>query len=196
VEDTTQPPHTTLKVGEGAKGGKVYTPPCEMLTYSKEKGSGVCYYPLTVFCPKCSRTHEYNSKFREWRQKWIIEEDDYSFTIIYALDESGETYPKCSKCDFDLRKDYVYGVQEPEAKIIKEEYNVSVFSAAYDNGFFIISLDEFKRGVREAYTKKGNLLITINNSTYKLDWSVYSNPQNIISKDGKVFFKRTLWSQA
>jgi len=196
LEDTPETTITTIKVGEGAKGEVIYFPDAEVLTYRKEKGSGTCYYPLTVYCPKCSRTHEYNPKFKEWRPRWLIDKEDYYFNISYAKDLGGEIYPRCNKCGFDLRKDYQYGHQEEVEKVIKEEYHISISSAKYENGFFVLPLESFKKGVREAYSKKANLLISINNSTYKLGWKVYSNPDNIISKDNHIYLRRTLWSQA
>jgi len=196
LEDTLPKAITTIKIGEGAKGNDIIHPDSQPMTYSKEKGSGVCFYPLTVFCPKCSRTHEYNAKFKEWRQKWLINEDDFSFTVDYSFDDDGERYPLCSKCGFDLRTDFIYGVNNDVKTKEFQEHNFSLSTTKYENGFFVISLNEFKGVVREAYKRRGNLLTSINSSSYKLGWDVYSNPSNIISKDGNVYLRRTLWSQA
>ncbi len=188
----------TIPFGKGAKTVEIYDCPEIELTYSKLKGSGDCWYPLTVYCPKCSNTHEFSSRGNEWKSKWLIEEMDYSFTVEYGIDDEGETFAQCSKCGFDLREEYIYGSQD-ESK--EDDYNndfhqVSLLGVSYADGCFVIPLESFKEAIREGYKRKATLFATVGSLSYKIAWEAYSNPDNIISKDKCVFLRKNLWKQA
>jgi hypothetical protein len=187
----------TIPFGFGAKALDVFEPTPEVLTYSKMKGSGESVYSLTVFCPKCSDTHEYNNRAHEWRPKWLIEERDYSFQVVYSVDSEGITFAQCSKCEFDLRDEYIYGSIDDEITSKNEDiHQVSITGVYYGEGCFVMPLESFKKAIREGFKRKATLYATIGLMSYKIAWEVYSQPDNIISKDGCVFLRKNLWKQA
>ena len=186
----------TIPFAKGAKTVEVFDLESEIFTYSKQKGSGECSYSLTVFCPKCSDTHEYNSKGHVWKSKWIIEDKDYSFQVVYSEDEDGETFAKCSKCDFDLRDEYIYGSVDEKPTPVGDLHQVSITGVSYADGCFVMPLDSFKKAIMEGYKRKATLFATVGSMSYKIHWQAYSNPDNIVSKDGKVFLRKNVWKQA
>ena len=187
-----------IPFGMGAKTVEVYELPKEVITYSKGKGSGDCWYPLTVFCPKCSNTHEFSSKGNEWKEKWLIEEMDYTFSVQYRKDDDGETFAECSKCGFDLREDYIYGSNEEEEKPPQEVEigQISLLGVSYEEGCFVVSLENFKNAIKEGFSRKATMYAHVGSLSYKIAWEAYSDPDNIISKDNRIFLRKNLWKQA
>lgn len=198
LKDTPLGKPIDIPFGLGAKTVEVFELPDEVLTYSKGKGSGDCWYPLTVFCPKCSNTHEFSSKGNQWKEKWLIEEMDYTFSVQYAKDEDGEIFAECSKCGFDLRKEYIYGANEEKNDLPQEIEmgQISLLGVSYQDGCFVVPLENFKEAIKEGYTRKATMYAHVGSLSYKIGWAEYSNPDNIISKDRMIFLRKNLWKQA
>lgn len=180
---------THINVGEGAKGNNIIEPTVEDLHYTKAKGSGDSTYPMTLFCPKCSDTHEFNSRFGEWREKWLVDAKDLYFTVKYEVDEDGRLFAKCEKCDFDLRDDYIYGEDNLKDEKEVQIHNISIMGASYKDNSVCIPLDSYKRAVKEGIAWKSDIIVSISGSKYRIMFIDFTNPENIVSKGDFIYIK-------
>lgn len=188
----TLPRITHINVGEGAKAEVIVQPEAEEFQYMKTKGSGDSAYPLTVFCPKCSTTHEFNEKTGSWRQKWLVEPTDLFFTIRYEW-EGGEAYAVCERCGLDLREEFVHGSEREQKEKVEEIHSISVQGVVYRDGGFLIPLEAYKKSIRAGMKWKCDILASVSGQNYRIRWPDYSNVENIESKDGFIHINRKWW---
>lgn len=188
----TLPRITHINVGEGARAETVFEPTTEEFHYTKMKGSGDCTYPQTLFCPKCSTTHEFNAKAGSWRQKWLVEPTDLFFTIKYER-VGEEVYAVCEKCGFDLREEFIHGSEREAKEVVEKIHSISVQGVVYRDGGFAVPLEAYKKSIREGMKWKCDILASVSGQNYGIAWSDYSNVENIESKDGYIHINRKWW---
>tara|TARA_R110002020_G_scaffold399352_8_gene609241 strand:- start:6746 stop:7339 length:594 start_codon:yes stop_codon:yes gene_type:complete len=180
---------THLSIGEGAKGNnKIVNVEYEQF-YIKQKGSGESAYPTTLFCPKCSDTHEFNAKFGEWREKWNVNHKDLYFTIKYDYDENGDLFAICDKCGFDLREDYIYGSDDSKKELEPQIHTISIMEAKYQDNAVCIGLSTYKKVIKEGINWKSDIIVSISGSKYRIKFQDFSNPANIVSKGDLIYIK-------
>ncbi len=133
----------------------------------------------SVFCPRCSKIREKDTRNGGFKDKWNVNREDYSFTLEYEEDESG-TYAKCSKCGHDVRA-HTPEMDSYVSIIVREDGDgpplplLHLKEPHYEQGFFIFDFKEYERVRSEGTKSGGNVLPTaeIENVRYVISWDNY-----------------------
>ena len=68
----------------------------ELLREHTYRNGNTTWKSSALFCPRCSKVREKDTRNGGFKDKWGVNREDYNFTLEYHEDESG-TNAKCSK---------------------------------------------------------------------------------------------------
>ena len=77
-----------IGVGEAITGFEKYKPPIiELFREVTYKNGNSTWKANALFCPSCSRIREKDTINGGFKDKWVVEKQDYHFTLNYQEDE-------------------------------------------------------------------------------------------------------------
>lgn len=170
----------TVPFGHHSSALESWKPESETVVHEQFYRSGTSTWKASaLFCPQCSKVREKDTRNGGFKDKWNVNQQDYSFSLEYHEDESG-IYAKCSKCGHDVR------AHNPEmdsyvSVIVREDGDgpplplLQMEEPHYEQGFFIIPFTEYERVRSEGTKAGGNVLPTaeIDGVRYVISWNNY-----------------------
>ena len=172
----------------------------ELLREHEYRNGNTTWKSSALFCPRCSKIREKDTRNGGFKDKWTVNKEDYQFTLEYEKDESG-IYTKCSKCGHDVR------AHTPETDsyvsiIVNEDGDgpplplLHLQEPHYEQGFFIIDFKEYERIRSEGTKQGGNVLPTaeIDGTRYVITWNNYLTKMRAIPDVAVVGIPKTYFT--
>lgn len=192
-----------IGVGEAITGFEKYAPPIiELFREVTYKNGNSTWKPNALFCPSCSRIREKDTINGGYKDKWVVEKQDYHFTLNYQEDEKGNLFASCSKCGLDARS-HIPEFDTYVSIILTDDTDdgpplpIELFyETIYEQGFFIMPSSEHER-MRELGTNEyGRILpaTDIDGIRYVITWANFisamkSFPSLSVVGIPKTYFK-------
>jgi hypothetical protein len=163
----------TVPDDKPVSGFEEYEPLPDEPYYAKTIKGGESWIAIQPYCPVCSKTLSYDRNSNMVRTKWSIDKKDYVFDLRYNIDEeTGDKYVVCNKCRYDFRTPVEdarqkYGSGSKKKPVKKKSRfeadqllstNIEfIKNGTFADGFFLMSVDEFKRVITKSYETKGGI---------------------------------------
>ena len=153
-----------------------------------------------LFCPRCSKVREKDTRNGGFKDKWVVNREDYNFTLEYQEDDSG-VYAKCSKCGHDVRA-HTPEMDSYVSIIVREDGDgpplplLYLKEPHYEQGFFIFDFTEYERVRSEGTKQGGNVLPTaeIDGTRYVISWNNYLTKMRAIPNVSVVGIPKTYFT--
>ena len=169
-------------------------------------GNSTTAVPLTVFCPSCSDIVQYDRRINAVVPKWSLRSSDFVFNIEYGEDETGPlrvvgpvamTYATKSKVWLPRHN------QLPGKKCGKIGPSTCppemVEGGRYHNGYFICSVEEFKRVAKKGHEVASGIApaVEFGGTTYAISLSKFITFWKEMQVDGErmVGIPRIYWKE-
>lgn len=172
----------------------------ELLREHEYRNGNTTWKSSALFCPRCSKIREKDTRNGGFKDKWTVNKEDYQFTLEYQKDESG-IYTKCSNCGHDVR------AHTPETDsyvsiIVNEDGDgpplplLHLKEPHYEQGFFIFDFKEYERIRSEGTKQGGNVLPTaeIDGTRYVITWNNYLTKMRAIPNVAVVGIPKTYFT--
>jgi hypothetical protein len=163
----------TISEDRPTSGFDEYDPMPDEPYYAKAIKNGESWVATQPYCPVCSKTLSYDRNSNRVRTKWSLDKKDYVFDLRYEFDEESETkYVVCNKCRYDFRNPVQearerYGSATKRKPVKKKSRfeadqllstNIEfIKDGTFADGFFLMTVDEFKRVITKSYETKGGI---------------------------------------
>lgn len=189
--------------GEAISGFEKYEPkPVELLREFSYRNGNTTWKANVLFCPNCSKIREKDTQNGGYKDKWVVNKEEYHFTLTYETDDNGELFASCSKCGFDIRS-HIPEYDTYVSIILTDDDDdgpplpLELFhETVYQQGFFIMPSKEHQR-IRDIGTNEyGRILpaTDIDDVRYVITWSDFiskmrSFPSLSVVGIPKTYFK-------
>lgn len=190
-------------MGEAISGFDKYAlqkeSPYREITY---RNGNSTWKATTIFCPTCSKVREKDSANGGFKDKWVVNKEDYFFTLRYAQDQEGKTYAECSKCGTDLRfhipefDTYVSIILRSDDDDGPPLPTMMFTDTQYEQGFFFFPASEHERIRNLGTQEQGRILpaTEYEGQRYAVTWNDFLSkvrylPSGKIVAIPKTYFK-------
>jgi hypothetical protein len=192
--------------GQGMSGHELYELPDDPHTYERRMGSSTTAVPLTVFCPSCSDIVQYDRRINAVVPKWSLRSSDFVFNIEYGEDDTG-SFARCGACGHDLRKEVKGLAAKTQPKVrrkVRKDVTLNcppemMKGGRYHNGYFICSVDEFKRVAKKGHEVASGIspAVEFGGTTYAISLSKFITFWKEMEVDGErmVGVPRIYWKE-
>jgi len=214
-------PEITVPDHAAISGFNEYDPRPDEPYYAKSMNKGGDSWVATSpYCPVCSKLLVYDRSSNSMKMKWTISKHDYCFDLKYKIDpDSEETYVVCNQCRYDFRDDSEvarekYGKSKksgaPKRNITKksrfETDNILsanteyIRNGSFEDGYFLMSVEEFKRIVSKSYETKGGIvpLLSYGGTNYTITipqmitfWKEVTHDEIVYVGVPRIYWKQT-----
>ena len=172
----------------------------ELLREHTYRNGNTTWKSSALFCPRCSKVREKDTRNGGFKDKWVVNREDYNFTLEYQEDESG-TYAKCAKCGHDVRA-HTPEMDSYVSIIVREDGDgpplplLHLQEPHYEQGFFIFDFTEYERVRSEGTKQGGNVLPTaeIDGTRYVISWNNYLTKMRAIPNVSVVGIPKTYFT--
>ena len=191
----------TVPCGQAASGMEIVeTSEEELIREHTYRNGNTTWKSSALFCPRCSKVREKDTRNGGFKDKWVINREDYNFTLEYAEDDSG-LYAKCSKCGHDVRA-HTPEMDSYVSIIVREDGDgpplplLHLKEPHYEQGFFIFDFKEYERVRSEGTKQGGNVLPTaeIDGTRYVISWNNYLTKMRAIPNVSVVGIPKTYFT--
>ena len=164
------------------------------------KNGNITHKSNALYCPRCSKVREKDTRNGGFKDKWVVLKDDYNFTLEYHEDESG-FHSKCSQCGHDVRA-HTPEMDSYVSIIVREDGDgpplplVHLTEPVYQQGFFIFDFKEYERVRSEGTKQGGNILPTaeIDGTRFVITWNNYLTKMRAIPNVSVVGIPKTYFT--